>query len=610
MENDIVGSDVKKFQRKIWFDVSDLLGYFPDNRTPTGIQRVQISIIQSLLSGSEGEKIALCQFLEDENGWFLVDPDRFVKVSTLSLMGSDARDLVWRREVSMLRQEAMAERIDAFPLRSVLINIGTSWWLPNYFMHIREAKKKSDIYYIPFIHDVIPAVAPRFCAHALVHEFIDWFMGVVQHSDRYFAVSEASKKDFLALATELNAGIPSADVRVVHLAAEKKTVSVPTAAATSLFRREGIEPGKFVFFVSTVESRKNQAGALDAWQNLIRNNPKLPIPKLVIVGKRGFESHFFLEKLATFIEAEKHIVYIESVSDDELAALYSSCLFTIYPSYYEGWGLPITESLGYGKVCVTADNSSLPEAGQGLTVTYRTGSNHDFEEKLLSLIKDRGHLSALEQRIAENFQSRHWETIAQEVLAFAHAVQEGAQQTKKIAPVLEAAYYPLNRNRQLKISSDLTSAEVLRDGSGWHRLEDFGSWTRGTGARLTFTVAQPCNRIAIQLKGIPSSHCEVTVSANLAGSSTKLRLNPDEEAWCFLDFDGDIAGKNLNIDVYSREVETTTNPETGHSRVISAGVCGVYLFDKTNANARTDFIEAKLFDLLKYKKVKKLLCTQ
>lgn len=603
-----MGSDVKRFQKKIWFDVSDLLGYFPDNRTPTGIQRVQISIIQSILLGSLGKEIALCQFLENDNGWFLVDSDSFLHVSTLSLMGSDARDLVWRREVSMLHQKAMAERIDAFPLRSVLINIGTSWWLPNYFMHIREAKKKSDIYYIPFIHDVIPAVMPRFCAHELVHEFIDWFMGVVQHSDRYFSVSEASKKDFLALAAELNTRIVPADVRVVHLAAEKKAVTTLTGTAISLFRREGIEPGKFVFFVSTVEARKNQAGALDAWQNLIRNNPKLQIPKLVIVGKRGFDSHFFLEKLATFIEAEKYIVYIESVSDEELAALYSSCLFTIYPSYYEGWGLPITESLGYGKVCVTADNSSLPEAGQGLTVMYRTGSNHDFEEKLLSLIKDRSNLSALEQRIAEKFQTRRWEAIAQEVVAFAQAVQDEAEQTKKIEPVLEPAYYALNRNRQLTISSDLTSAEVLRDGSGWHRLEDFGSWTRGTGARLTFIVAQPCNRIAIQLKAIPSSHSEVTVSANLPGSSKNLRLDPDEHAWCFLDFDGDIAGKTLNIDVYSRDVETTTNLETGYSRVISVGVCGVYLFDKTNANARTDFIEAKLFDLLKYKKIKKLIC--
>ncbi|NVN09836.1 glycosyltransferase [Nguyenibacter vanlangensis] len=601
---------MKEFQRTVWFDVSDLLGYFPDNRTPTGIQRVQISVILSLLSGDERAGIGLCRFLEEENGWFSVDPDRFMQVCTLSLTGSDARDIAWRREVSVLRQEAVAAKIDAFPMRSVLINIGTSWWLPNYFMHIREAKKKSDIYYIPFIHDVIPAVTPRFCAHELVHEFIDWFMGVVQHADRYFAVSESSKKDFLALAAELNGGISSADVCVVHLAAEKRVAPVSMTAAASLFRRAGIEPRKFVFFVSTVEARKNQAGALDVWQNLIRNNPYLKIPKLVIVGKRGFESHFFLDKLNAFIEAEKYIAYIESVSDEELEALYSSCLFTIYPSYYEGWGLPITESLGYGKVCVTADNSSLPEAGQGLTVTYRTGSNHDFEEKLLSLLKDKRRLAALEQRIAENFQSRTWKTIGQEVLAFAESVQKGAEKTKKIEPVLEPAYYAFNRNRKLQISSELTSAEVLRAGSGWHRLEDFGSWTRGTGARLAFTTAQPCDRISVQLKGIPSSQCEVTVSANIAGSSVALRLNPDEVAWCFLDFDEDIAGKPLEIYIYSSEIETTTDPVTRHSRAISVGVCGVYVFDKDNANARTDFIEANLFDTLKYKKVKNLLCVK
>ncbi|MBV1835073.1 glycosyltransferase family 4 protein [Novacetimonas pomaceti] len=599
---------LEEMQRKIWFDVSDILGYFPDNRTPTGIQRVQISIILSILSGSNRTEITLCRFSEDENSWFVVDADRFVHVCKLSLAGSNARDIAWRREVSILKQQADTDRIDAFPVGAALINIGTSWWLPNYFIHIREAKKKSNIYYIPFIHDVIPAVVPRFCEYELVCEFIDWFMGVVQHADRYFAVSESSKKDFLTLAKVLNADIPSSDMRVVHLAAEKQEVITPTTADMSFFRREGIEPGKFVLFISTVESRKNQVGALDVWQNLIRNNPRVEIPKLVIVGKRGFESHFFMERLATFIEAKKHIVYIESVTDQELAALYSSCLFTIYPSYYEGWGLPITEALGYGKVCVTADNSSLPEAGQGLTVTYRTESHHDFEEKLLSLIQNKGRLAALEQRIAENFKPRNWDTIAKEVLAFAHSVQDEDAKTKKIHPVIEPAYYALTRNRQRHITSDLTSSEVLRDGSGWHRLEDFGCWTQGSDACLTFTTARSCNRIGVELHGIPSSQCEITISTNLAASPVTMRLNPGEVSWCFLNFEEDIVGKPLEMYIYSCRSEENVNPVTKKSRTISVGVCGVYIFDKDNANARIDFIEAKIFNLMQYKKVEKLLC--
>src|SRR3546814_13454049 len=97
------------------------------------------------------------------------------------------------------------------------------------------------------------------------------------------------------------------------------------------------------------------------------------------------------------------------LSDSELAALYRACAFTVYPSHYEGWGLPVTEALAHGQIPVIADNSSLPEAGNGFALTFRSGSVASFVEALEKMVFDRGWKAAREREIKEHGRSACWE---------------------------------------------------------------------------------------------------------------------------------------------------------------------------------------------------------
>src|SRR3546814_18427721 len=72
---------------------------------------------------------------------------------------------------------------------------------------------------------------------------------------------------------------------------------------------------------------------------------------------------------------------------------------TVYPSHYEGWGLPVTEALAHGQIPVIADNSSLPEAGNGFALTFRSGSVASFVEALEKMVFDRGWKAARERAI-------------------------------------------------------------------------------------------------------------------------------------------------------------------------------------------------------------------
>lgn len=594
---------------KIWFDVSDILGYFPDNRSPTGIQRVQISILTAIFRKIDKNAISLCRFLEEEDGWYSVDFSSFIEICDLSLESGSSTDLNWRNSVATLHAKTTSNPIAKFPHKSVLFNLGTSWWLPNYFIHIRQAKLKSSIYYVPLIHDVIPAETPQYCAHDLVHEFIDWLMGVIQHADAYMAVSNSTKSDFLKLAEKFDVRYPEDRVRVMHLAAEKQPTH-PLASAEKIMRSEisALSSRPFVLFVSTVESRKNQIAALQVWASLYRKHGEKSIPRLVIVGKRGFESQYFVEKLKTLIIPESIITYIESVSDYELDFLYRNCIFTIYPSFYEGWGLPITESLGYGKVAVTADNSSLPEAGQGLTELFKTGSNADFEQKVYRLISDPNYRKIRERNIQKKFVARGWETIAGEMLQYATTLITKMDQPNKIIPNIDPGYYSFTRNRKLYPEKGMTSSEVLRVGAGWHRLEDFGTWTKPPGGMLRFRVSETVRRIAIQVKGIPGQSTEIIIMSNLSATPTKKIVGPDALSWFFIE--NELLKKNdiIEISISSINTDVLHDVNGENPRVISVGVSSIFISGLNNKNYQTDFIEDCMFDLLKYRKMSRLPC--
>src|SRR5262249_5576839 len=88
---------------------------------------------------------------------------------------------------------------------------------------------------------------------------------------------------------------------------------------------------------------------------------------LVVAGQRGWLSDETLARLLLTPELRDAVRFVEGPTDAELAWLYRNCAFTVYPARYEGWGLPVSESLDFGKLCLSSDTSSLPEAGHGLT---------------------------------------------------------------------------------------------------------------------------------------------------------------------------------------------------------------------------------------------------
>jgi len=187
----------------------------------------------------------------------------------------------------------------------------------------------------------------------------------VRRAARVIAISASTKRDVVELL-----GVPAERVRVVHLAIEEEFRPVTdTAALADLRRRRGL-PEHMILYVGTLEPRKNLVTLLEAYARCRDEaSPGSPLPPLVLAGGKGwgYEAIFAAVERLGLGEA---VLFPGFVPHGELPLWYSAADVFVYPSLYEGFGLPVLEALACGTPVITSNVSSLPEvAGEaGLLV--------------------------------------------------------------------------------------------------------------------------------------------------------------------------------------------------------------------------------------------------
>lgn len=166
------------------------------------------------------------------------------------------------------------------------------------------------------------------------------------------ADSQSTKNDILRYTDT-----PSDKIRVVHIATPilGRNGTLSTVDITRV-RQEYNLPETFILSVGTLEPRKNLAGVLAAYAMLRKNLGEAP--PLVLVGGEGWKLD-----VGNLVGTENALSVrrLGFVPDEHLQALYAACSAFVYPSFYEGWGLPVAEALACGAPIITSNVSSLPE---------------------------------------------------------------------------------------------------------------------------------------------------------------------------------------------------------------------------------------------------------
>lgn len=287
-------------------------------------------------------------------------------------------------------------------------------WINDALMLAARAAHTRGARIVSLLYDLTPMMETGHTA--AVNKLFDRYLTLLmQTASRVPAISVSSRRDFESYARERGGQAP-----------QGSATGLP-CGLTPQGRALGDNPWPrpYALFVGTIESRKNHALALNAWRRLIEKHGPERVPDLVCIGRLGWNAGDFLrEYVATNGLGGKVSVLSWSVGDDELARFYQHADFTVYPSNYEGWGLPVGESLAFGKVPVVARNSSLPEVGGDLAVYFDTGSVESLVHVIEGDVLDDERRKELTERIrTSGVHALTWEDVARTIAADVRAAE-------------------------------------------------------------------------------------------------------------------------------------------------------------------------------------------
>jgi glycosyltransferase involved in cell wall biosynthesis len=490
------------------FDVSDLVFYIGHHDNLSGIQRVQCCVIQAAMKYGlhDPRDMRFISYDRELRAFRSVCPDRFLALLDDLALPKERRtvefDAAAARHGRLFPQEPLA--VFLRPGRTTVVLLGAAWVIPEYASLIVNLKRSHDARFAMLFHDFIPIYARETCDQGtavVFKEFVDQVLPIV---DLAMCVSRSTERDLKRFCSEHGLAVPPTLV-----------TQLGTSFDEFFPRSEGAAPQRaaydpFVLFVSTIEGRKNHNFMFDTWQALVERG--VNVPRLVCVGRIGWRAETFLTNLLETEYLGGRIELREDVSDEALNALYRDCLFTVFPSVYEGWGLPIGESLGHGKLCVLADNSSLPEVAGEFGCFIPIDDVEAAADTIAGLLGDPDRLQAYEQAIEARFTPRRWEEVAGRVvqgcLALQHAdtpawqrplVTPGTEYTVK---KLQGGFDGILGRAMLEAMEEAFAAPIMggtakaahrvagllaRD-SGWFPAERWGSWALSERAGLQFAI--------------------------------------------------------------------------------------------------------------------------
>lgn len=292
-----------------------------------------------------------------------------------------------RRSLFSMPENAVVVKPETF-LGKTMRNIWRSFYIAKLVK-----RHKLDIYHglsheLPFgihctgvpsvvtIHDLIYLRFPQYYQKIDRSIYNRKFRYSCKFATRIHAISEQTKQDLMSYFF-----VPEEKIKVVYQSINPVFFERVTENQKKEVRKKFQLPPRFVLTVGTVEPRKNILGLLEG---MIQSQTYVP---LVVVGKLTD----FQQKVQKFIEADMNrldVLFLSDVTDDELATIYQMADVMVYPSFFEGFGLPVAEAQACGCPVITSFTSSLPETGGDAALYINPEKPEEIGTVLANLLGD------------------------------------------------------------------------------------------------------------------------------------------------------------------------------------------------------------------------------
>jgi len=430
---------------RIWVDVEDL---FEWKGRPSGIQRVEFELCRALVSLPQSKDRLFFVRHNTKRRRLIAIPWEAVEAVYDSMSNGDrdksvivrvakklidilppslglacvARGLARVGRAAMARARVTLAKttpleindhfdVAATPGDTVAV-LGLAWNSDDYTSYIEMAIREKRVRFALLIYDISPLRRPEWFTRWTAEHFRAWFEKTLPLAHVILTISTATATDVAAYTRERGMVLRAVPIPIpIGTGFMTRRALPPSALASRL-----PPPNSYVLIVSTIEVRKNHALLFRVWRRLLDDMSATSVPTLVFAGRVGWLTSDLMEQLQNCDFLGGKIIHIESPTDEELEVLYAGCLFTLFPSFYEGWGLPVTESHAFGRPSIISNTTSLPEAGGSLARYIDPDNATEAYRIIRETIEDRTGLQEWRTRVRLEFKPVEWSQSARAVL--------------------------------------------------------------------------------------------------------------------------------------------------------------------------------------------------
>jgi len=295
----------------------------------------------------------------------------------------------------------------------VFVCAGSSWTNVN-LAELFRLKDASGCKIVTYCYDIIPLQFPEWYKSHDVENFRSYYHRAFPLSDLVVFSARQIERDARVYCEQHGLRINrTAVVPLGSYFASKNGSSEPLPA--------GLTSGRYILFVSTIEPRKGHRLLYDVWLRLVASGVVDDGYKLVFIGRWGWKIEELKAALLQDMRARDRIVILSDLSDQLLDALYRECAFCVYPSIYEGFGLPVIEAFAHGKTVIASNGGALREVVGPFSPTLDPTDVEGWYRKLAEWITDPTERLRYEERIKRDFIPRSWGEAASAFFAQALA---------------------------------------------------------------------------------------------------------------------------------------------------------------------------------------------
>ncbi|HUM67390.1 MAG TPA: glycosyltransferase family 1 protein, partial [Chloroflexota bacterium] len=303
----------------------------------------------------------------------------------------------------------VSERVQQVGTAVSPFNLAQQWQIPRLLRQYQADVYHSPYYLMPYhpgvptiltLYDLIPQLFPAyFSAQRRLLANLTTRLAL-HRADQVIAISEATRQD-----VQTQYAIRAQKMTVIPLAPDPRFAPQPAAEMRRVRQQYGL-PEAYVLYLGINRPHKNLARLVEAWT-------AVPTGETILVIGGAWDARYpeIKERVHT-LGLGKRIRFIGPVADDDLPALYSGALFFVFPSLYEGFGLPVVEAMACGTAVITSDTSSLPEVAGNAALYVNPEDTADITRQINRFLDNPALVAEYQQKSQTQAQKFTWRDTA------------------------------------------------------------------------------------------------------------------------------------------------------------------------------------------------------